>query len=86
MANAYYAEVIFRNQRGDLDVPGVAREHTDGEWIEISPVGQQIVTGISLSAFDICNIVEIAEKVFTIEHIAELEKILTRVKSDLALT
>ncbi len=83
MANAYYSEIMFRDQSGDLDVPGVAREHVDGEWIEISPIGERIVTAVSLSAFDICNIVDIASAMFTLEHVEVIEKVLERIKSDL---
>lgn len=83
MANAYYSEIMFRSQSQDLDVPGVAREHVDGEWIEISPIGQTIVTGISLSAYDICNIVEIAKDLLTLENVAEIETVLKQVKKDL---
>lgn len=82
--NAYYSELMFRSTSGDLDVPGVATEHPEGEWVEITPIGKPIVTSIAISAYDLIGIIDVAAPLLTLNHVVDIEKILARVKANLA--
>ena len=82
--NAYYAQMMFRDMNGALEVSGLATQHDEGEWVEITPIGRSAVSSVAISAFDIIGIVDVAAPLLTLDHVADIEKILARVKVNLA--